>query len=185
MAKKLNNNNLILIGMMGSGKSTIGKQLIEILQNSKNYKFADTDKLIEQKCNKTISDIFSELGEKKFRTYENQILNQLLEDNISNSIISTGGGIILKPENKEILRALGLVIWLHASTETILSRIKDDDSRPLLSNPNDEDSKQNKIEEILDSRFLKYKEAADLIIDVNDKTTNEICKEILQEVKNH
>ena len=118
--------NVILTGMMGSGKTTVGKELATIL----NYNFVDLDEIIENKYGK-ITDIFSQKGEKYFREIETQELKNF--ENQSNFVLSTGGGVILKDENIKILKDLGQVFYLSAKSETIYNRIKNQKHRPLLN----------------------------------------------------
>lgn len=162
---------LILIGFMGVGKTSVGKKLAEKL----NLKFIDTDYEIEKSENKTISQIFEDYGERYFRTLETKVLkNALKEENI---IISTGGGIITNKENYEILKNEKNVIFLDASTKTIINHLcNETNKRPLLK-----DSKNliSKIEELLSIRYEKYKEVSDILIEVNNKNIDEVISQIL------
>ena len=128
-------NKIILIGMMGSGKSTISKILSEKL----NLPLFDTDEIFEQQTNCKITDFFKNNGEEKFRKIESEILKETAKQD--NCIISTGGGIILKENNRDILfKDDILTIYLKATSETIYQRIKNDKTRPLLlvENPQNE-----------------------------------------------
>ncbi len=118
--------NLYLIGMMGSGKSTVGR----ILAESLDYQFFDSDQLIEQVSKRSIAEIFAQEGEESFRTVETQVLAQLAP--YIRLVISTGGGAVLKPENWSYLHH-GVVIWLDVPPETLLARVSQDPTpRPLL-----------------------------------------------------
>ncbi len=121
--------NIILTGMMGSGKTTVGKELAALL----NCNFIDLDEIIEKKYGK-ISDIFAQKGEAYFREAETQELKNLKEK--EKFVLSTGGGIILKDENIEILKKIGQVFYLSAKSETIYGRIKNQNHRPLLNTKN-------------------------------------------------
>jgi shikimate kinase len=121
--------NLILCGFMGTGKSIVGKSVSRAL----GFEFVDTDSLVEDRCGKRIAEIFREDGEEYFRQLEKEILFGLPEREI---VVAAGGGIIVDPENYRRLSELGLMILLTASAETICRRIRDDDSRPLLSGEN-------------------------------------------------
>jgi shikimate kinase len=117
--------NLYLIGMMGTGKTTIGRLLAEQL----NYQFFDTDALIEQATGQSISQIFAESGEETFRQLETNVLAELSP--YTRLAIATGGGIVLKPENWGYLRH-GVVVWLDIPLAQLYQRLQNDDSRPLL-----------------------------------------------------
>ena len=162
--------NVILTGMMGSGKTTVGKELATIL----NYNFVDLDEIIENKYGK-ITDIFSQKGEKYFRELETQELKNL--ENQSNFVLSTGGGIILKDENIKILKDLGQVFYLSAKSETIYNRIKNQKHRPLLNTQNP----KNTIEEILSKRLEKYEKSGEKIT-TDNKNAKEIAGEIYEKL---
>ena len=123
------NTNIILIGFMGSGKTTVGRELSKELDKP----FIDMDEEIEKMENITISEIFKINGEKYFRDIETNFLKSFKD---TDSIISTGGGVILKEENTKLLKQLGKIIFLHADINHILNNLKEDDSRPLLQTSN-------------------------------------------------
>ena len=162
--------NVILTGMMGSGKTTVGKELAAVL----NYDFIDLDEVIENKYGK-ITDIFSQKGEKYFREIETQELKKF--ENQSNFVLSTGGGVILKDENIKILKDLGQVFYLSAKSETIYNRIKNQKHRPLLNTQNP----KNTIEEILSKRLEKYEKSGEKII-TDNKNAKEIAGEIYEKL---
>lgn len=162
---------LILIGFMGVGKTSVGKKLSEKL----NLKFIDTDYEIEKSENKTISQIFEDYGERYFRTLETKILKSSIKE--ENIIISTGGGIITNEENYKILKNEKNVIFLDASTKTIIRHLYDEtNKRPLLK---DSKNLSSKIEELLSIRYEKYKEVSDILIEVNNKNIDEVISQIL------
>lgn len=117
--------NLFLIGMMGAGKSTVGKILSERL----NYRFFDTDAVIEESTQQSISHIFAESGESAFRELETEVLSQLAA--YTRMAIATGGGIVLERQNWSYLHH-GIVVWLDVPAEVLYERVKHDTSRPLL-----------------------------------------------------
>ncbi len=163
-------NKIVLIGMMGSGKSTVSKLLSEKL----NLSLLDTDEIFEQQEKCKIVDFFKKYGEEKFREIESEILKKALTK--SNCIISTGGGIVLKEENRILLSDKSiLTIYLSTNYETIYNRIKDDKTRPLLlvENPKEE------IKKILNSREQFYNQAK-ITIETDNKTQQEIAEEILK-----
>lgn len=169
-------NNITLIGMMGSGKSTIGKKLSEVLPD---YNFVDTDELIVLNQNISINDIFAQKGEEYFRHIETSILKEVL--NKRNQIISTGGGIILKEENRTLLKQKSIVIYLQASSDTLFERVKNNKDRPLL---NVEDMK-NKIATLAAERKELYKNCSTYIVNTEDKTIENVLKEIEGIVRSH
>lgn len=165
--------NVILIGFMGCGKTTVGLKLSYRLRRS----VIDTDKEIEREEKRAISDIFAEDGEAYFRDRETACIKKLLE-NTSEQIISVGGGLPLREENRKLLHELGQVFYLRAEGETIYERLKDDATRPLLQG----DDPQTKIRTLLQEREPYYRAAADVVIAVDGKSFQEILDEIEQNV---
>ena len=159
---------------MGCGKSTIGKKMSEIL----NIKLVDTDAWIEERQGMTVSEIFATKGELFFRDLETGALQEFLEEK-ETMVISVGGGLPVREENRSLLQQLGQVIYLKAQPETIYNRIKGDTTRPLLQTENP----MEKIREMLGQREEKYQVAADKIVTVDDKDLSEILDEILEAVK--
>lgn len=166
-------NNVILIGFMGSGKTTVGLRLSYRLRRA----VIDTDKEIEKEEKRTISEMFARDGEEYFRDRETAFLRKLSESTGSR-IISVGGGLPLRKENRKLLHELGQVFYLKASAETIYERVKHDTTRPLLQG----DNPQEKIRSLLELRDSCYAEAADVTIDVNGKSFEQILDEIEQYV---
>lgn len=154
--------------MMGSGKTTIARQLAKQL----DLKWVDTDKLIESQSGKTISDLFS-VSERYFRSWESTMCNAL--KNYQNTIISTGGGIILDSKNRAILNKLGFVVYLSVSSETIINRLEHDTKRPLLQHEN----RQTILEELLVQRDPLYNEIATITLNVDSLTVNQIANKII------
>lgn len=154
----------ILIGFMGSGKSTIARLLDE--------NFSDMDALITQKIGMPIADFFAEKGEAAFRKIEAETLAELAH---SNRVIATGGGVVTSPANREILAGNPETIYLKADFDTLYRRISEDQAnvRPLFVNNSKEDFKA-----IFDGRQTLYEDAATIIIDVTNKTPQEIVEEI-------
>ena len=159
------NKNIVLIGMSGSGKTTIGKALSIIL----NKKLIDIDSYIEETQGKSISEIFKK-GEAHFREIESNAVLKIAQN--TNSIISTGGGIIKKEENMLQLKKNGIVIYIDRPVEMILNDI-DDSNRPLLKN-----NKTN-LYEMYELRHPLYKMYSDIIV-VNDATEEEVINKIIE-----
>lgn len=141
----------ILIGFMGTGKSTIGK----LLAQQQHRLFIDTDAYIEAKEGCSISDIFEQKGEDYFRSLETKVLGELNRVT-HNAVIATGGGLPLRRENAELLSGMGEVIYLQTSADTILERLKGDTTRPLLNTENP----RERIEQLLLERDEKYMAAS-------------------------
>lgn len=162
---------IYLIGFMGSGKTTIGKAIGLRL----NLPVFDTDQEISCSTGKTINDIFEESGEAGFRLLEAECLKKL--PNVD-SIITTGGGIILREENRKWMRQNGLVIYLEASPADILNRLKGDQTRPLLK-----EDKEFKVAKILEERMPLYLEAANFTFNTSNKPVEAIVNEVLERLK--
>ena len=153
---------------MGCGKSSVGKEVARIL----DLKFIDTDLEIEKRTGKKISEIFAENGELFFRDLETELCKELL--NKDNMLISTGGGIVLRKENSDILRKNGLIFLLRASAETTFERIRHKKDRPLLQVENP----MEKINELLEKMEEFYKYAGDFEIITDGRDILDIAEEI-------
>ena len=168
----MKHNIIALIGMMGIGKSTIEMQLAKKL----NFNLFELDEIFEEENKIKIKDYFAQFGEESFRTKEAKILNQAL--NIDYSILSCGGGIVLKKENRAKLFSDNVItIYLSASPETLFERLKQDNTRPLLQVKN----LKEEIEKILKTRE-QYYNLADIIIETDNKTQEEITEEIIKKI---
>ena len=170
-------NNVILIGFMGSGKSTVGYRLSYALKRS----LCDTDSLIEKREGMKISEIFEKKGETYFRDLETATLRRMLEKReYTRSILSLGGGTPLRPENRDLIRQLGTVYYLQVSPEVVMERLRGDTSRPLLQTENPEE----RIRNLLAQRDPIYREAADVVICCDGKEQEEIveliCKKTVE-----
>lgn len=150
-------NNYILIGYMGAGKTTVGKAL----SKETGMKFLDTDEMIVKQMNLSINDIFERYGEQYFRDLETKLLINLNES-VENCIISCGGGLPMKEENRPLLKSLGKVIYLNVNEKDIMRRLKNDTTRPLLRGPKDE--VELRIHNMIEKRDPVYKETADIVI---------------------
>lgn len=157
--------NLILIGFMGTGKTTIGKKVAKSL----GFRFVDTDHLISKRAGKSIPKIFEQDGEEAFRQMETDILRECAGK--SNQVISTGGGIVTRDENREILKTAGYVIWLKASPETIYERVRRNRNRPLLQTENPQET----IREMLEDRNDSYGSANDFEVKTDGLSLEETC----------
>ena len=163
------NRNIILIGYMGSGKSTVGRKAAKAVE----YNFLDTDALIEKEEGMTISKLFEEKGEPYFREKETETIRKLIAEPKGN-IIATGGGLPMKEGNAELLKELGTVIYLKAETDTLMKRLSGDNARPLLKNGD----LREKIETMLAIRGPVYEACADLVLQTDNMSFYEIICQI-------
>lgn len=161
--------NIVLMGLMGSGKSTIGRTIAKKL----GRRFIDTDRFIERKTGKTIPEIFEKEGETYFRALEREIIKKLSQ--YIGIVIATGGGTMKDPENFKCLKESGWIIALYASPETLYKRIEGKRVRPLLSN---KDNPVKTLENILHERKNMYAKA-DFQVDTENKEINQIADEII------
>jgi shikimate kinase len=161
--------NLVLIGFMGTGKTTIGEKLSEKL----DLNFFDTDRLIEEKENKTISNIFKRQAEKYFRKIESEVIHNLCskEDNL---IISCGGGVVLDDTNMKELKKKGKIILLVSSLDEILNRIANDNSRPLLK------GNSKKVKDLFYIREKIYNKYFDIKIDTTNLNIQEVVNKLIK-----
>lgn len=159
--------NIILTGFMGTGKTAVGRELSRLL----NMRLVDVDFEIEESREMKITDIFKNFGEPFFRDIETEMIRKLAR--VENTVISTGGGAVLREENMEALRETGVVFCLYADPETIIARTRSSNDRPLLA----VEDPLAKIKELLLTRMPFY-EKAGIMIDTNGKTPLEVAEEI-------
>nr|WP_300004696.1 shikimate kinase [Tissierella sp.] len=167
--KKLIDYNIVFIGFIGVGKTTIADLLAKRLL----LKVIDTDKKIEEKFKKTVSEIFSNSGENKFRELESGIIKDLEDER--GIIISCGGGVCLRDENISSLRKNGRLVLLEAAPDIIFNRLKNEAGRPILNGKVDILS----ISDFINERKESYHKSADIIIDIEGKTSEDIIDEII------
>ncbi|MDO8553773.1 MAG: shikimate dehydrogenase [Candidatus Micrarchaeota archaeon] len=166
------NNNIALIGFMGSGKTSVAK---EIAKKTK-MNIVNVDEDIEKLAGVSIKEIFEKHGEKEFRKMESEELKKI--KNAKNSVISCGGGIVLDPNNIELLQQHCTVIWLYVSAETALRRTHGDTSRPLVNVENREEIAKT----IVKNRLSIYAKAADLIVNTENRTASQVAELITNEI---
>lgn len=167
--------NLVLCGMMGAGKTTIGIKIAELT----GRRWYDTDGVIVDKHGK-ISDIFEYYGEAHFRKLETEVIKDLVK--MDNLIISTGGGLVLKSENNALLKENGKIIFLRANYETLSKRLIVDGTRPLLQSSTE--NLADRLARLLKERTPIYEHVADYIVDVDDKSPEQIALEIVNGCQN-
>jgi len=163
--------NIVLIGFMGSGKTTVGIRLSYRLRKS----IEDTDKLIEKRQKRTIREIFEKDGEAYFRELETGLLREAVEKR-KNQIISVGGGTPVREENRKLLKQLGTVVYFRVKPETVYERTKHDTTRPLLQCENP----LEKIAELLEQRKAAYEACADIIIDVDELSMPQVVEKVVR-----
>ena len=163
------NKNLVFLGMMGSGKSSIGNLVSEKL----DLPFIDVDSLIVENTGMDISEIFEIDGEEQFRKMETKQLKQYSE-----SIVACGGGIVLKDENREFINENGFTILLTASMEELSHRLSDSGNRPLLADDNTEEA----LTKLWLERQLHYLNTADFTIETDGKNSEQLTEEILVQI---
>ncbi len=165
--------NIMLIGFMGTGKSTVASYLCE----KYGMDLVEMDELIAKQEGMSIPDIFAKRGEEYFRDLETKLIVRLQGE--TNKVVSCGGGVVLRERNVEEMKKNSSIVLLTAEPITILERVKDDDNRPLLrGNKNVEF-----ISEMMDKRREKYEAAADVIISTDGKDVETICSEIMERVQ--
>ena len=169
--------NIVLVGFMGCGKTTIGRELHQRL----GFPLADMDHVIEERASMTISEIFANQGEAAFRDMETRLLQEFVDEGESGRIISTGGGVVGRPENRELIRRLGYVVWLDAPLKVVLDRTRRSRTRPLLQGENPED----RVRCLMEERRPLYGEVADLKLDTSGLDSGELATGILESARYH
>lgn len=163
---------VFLIGPMGAGKSTLGRRLARTLR----FNYCDTDDELVVRTGASVSLIFDVEGEVGFRDREASLLDELTKRD--NLVLATGGGIVLREQNRNILRERGFVIYLYAPLDRLLERTSKDTSRPLLQTENP----RARLKEILDARNSLYEQTADLSIDTDKLSIAQIIHRIKEQL---
>lgn len=164
--------NIFLVGLMGAGKSTVGRLLARRLSK----RFVDSDQEIEKRNGVTIPVIFEIEGEEGFRRREQEVLVDLAQE--QGLVLSTGGGIVLRPENREVLRNQGFVVYLNARPELLAERTKHDRSRPLL-NVEDPLARLRQLHAVRDPL---YREVAHAVVETGRGAPQQVVQAILSEM---
>ncbi len=165
-------NSLVFIGLMGAGKTTIGQQVAK----RRGLEFKDLDHEIEARTGVRIPMIFDIEGEAGFRDRETQMLKELVSRD--NLVLATGGGVVLRPENRDLLKAYGTVIYLNATSAVLYERTRRSNHRPLLNVPNP----LEKLQELHTQRDPLYREIADIIIDTKPGAVSAIVRQVESEL---
>ncbi|MGN0374901.1 MAG: shikimate kinase [Butyrivibrio sp.] len=165
--------NIILIGFMGCGKSTIGKYI----SDNRNYELIDTDSYIEEQQNRTIKEIFDTEGEEYFRNLETECIEKLIAMESDRLVVAVGGGLPMKEINRRLLHNLGTIIYLKAKVDTLEERLKGDVTRPLLRG-----DLRRRIEDLFALRENVYEELADITVETDGCSYDEILQSIKEEL---
>ena len=165
--------NIFLIGFMGTGKSTIAS----VFSNKYKMEIVEMDEMLAERERMSIPDIFEKYGEMYFRNLETEYLKEIKQ--MTNRIISCGGGVVLRQENVSLMKENGKIVLLTASPEEIYERVKNDNERPLLKGRKSVEA----IKELMEARRAKYEAAADIIISTDGKAAEEICDELMDKLK--
>jgi shikimate kinase len=168
MSAALNIRNIALCGFMGTGKSSVGRLVAQQLR----FAFLDTDAVIEARAGKSISDIFAQDGEPAFRVLESKVVHELASRH--HTVISTGGGLVVNPDNLANLKQHALVVCLWATPETIWARVKNQSHRPLLADP----QPLEKIRALLAERAPFYKQAG-VLLNTELRSTRDVAQQVI------
>lgn len=163
-------DRIFLVGLMGAGKTTIGKQLAKTL----NKQFVDSDREIENHTGASIPLIFELEGEEGFRKREHEMIDKLTQRH--DTVLATGGGVVLNEDNRRCLRERGIVIYLHATVEQLLERTRMDRNRPLLQTEDPE----ARLRELIDKRDPLYRQVADIIVDTGSTSVRQVVQELVE-----
>jgi shikimate kinase len=169
---RMSHRNIILIGPMGSGKSTIGNVIAKRL----NREFQDSDHFIEKRTGVDIARIFDIEGEQGFRDRETNALDELLSEN--NRVIATGGGSVLREENQQLLKQKGYIVFLDTSVNQQMQRLRRDKKRPLLQTENP----RERLESLLTERRPIYLELADLAVKTDKRMARRLAADIINQL---
>ena len=167
--------NIFLVGLMGAGKTTVGRQLACALR----LPFEDSDRTIEARTGVSISFLFEQEGEASFRLREKMVIDELTAgDGI---VLATGGGVILDADNRAHLKARGCVVYLRAPVEILVARTVHDRNRPLLQGTDP----HARLRQLLEIRDPLYREVADVVLDTSNRSIRIVVKELLQRLSRH
>lgn len=166
-------DNIVLVGLMGAGKTTVGRQLAKQLQR----RFVDSDHEIELRTGVSIPVIFEIEGEEGFRNRETQVLSDLLQE--QGLVLATGGGAVLRPQNRQLMKSHGTVIYLRATVDELWQRTRHDRNRPLLQT----DDPRAKLAALYEQRNPFYNEVADIVVDTSRQSVQHLVQQLLEKLQ--
>lgn len=166
-------DNIYLVGMMGAGKTTVGKLLARRLKR----RFVDSDHEIERRCGVRIPVIFDIEGEAGFRGREEQAIAELA--GLEGTVLATGGGAVLSAENRRRLAARGMTVYLHALPEDLHRRLRHDKGRPLLATPDP----LQRLRDLYATRDPLYRQVADIVIETGTQSVQALARELLAKIE--
>ena len=167
--------NIFLVGMMGAGKTTLGKALAQRLRRE----FVDTDRILVERTGVPVATVFEIEGEEGFRRRESGVLAELAHR--EDCVIATGGGAILAEENRRVMRDAGTVIYLRARLESLWERTRHDTTRPLLSTPDP----RGTLASLLEARDPLYRDAAHVVVDTGAQSANTLVNRVVAALRLH
>ena len=167
--------NIFLVGMMGAGKTTLGRALAQRLRRE----FADTDRVLVERTGVPVATIFDIEGEEGFRRRESTLLAQLAER--GDLVVATGGGVVLSEANRALMRERGTVVYLRARLESLWERTRHDSSRPLLATPDPRAT----LADLLAEREPLYREAAHIIVDTGAQSASSLAGRVIAALRSH
>jgi shikimate kinase len=171
--RKLGGRAIVLVGLMGAGKTSVGRRLAEKLE----LPFVDADHEIEAAAGKTIPEIFADHGEGYFRDGERRVILRLLES--GGKVLATGGGAFMQPDTREVIREKSISVWLRAELPLLMKRVRRRSNRPLLKN----DDPEAVMRRLIDERYPVYAEA-DITVDSRDVAHSSIVGDIIKKLVN-
>jgi shikimate kinase len=171
----MGHGNIFLVGMMGSGKTTLGRALAQRLR----VPFIDTDRVLVERCGVPVTTIFEIEGEDGFRRRESAVLAELA--GADEQVVATGGGAVLSADNRSVMRSAGTVIYLRARIDHLWERTRHDTSRPLLATPDPRAT----LERILEARDPLYREVAHIVVDTGTQSANTLVARVLSALRRH
>ena len=161
--------NIVLIGLMGAGKTTIGRRLAQRIQ----WPLVDTDQVIESRCGTSVATIFEVEGEAGFRRRESKVLSEIMAD--GGQIVTTGGGAPIQPDNRPVI-AQGYVVYLHAQPRQLWQRLRQDASRPLLTQSKDPKAT---LESLYQTRDQVYRELASVVVSSSQGSPSQVVSQVI------
>jgi shikimate kinase len=171
----MGHGNIFLVGMMGSGKTTLGRALAQRL----HLPFADTDRILVERTGVPVTTIFEIEGEAGFRKRESAVLAELAQGEAQ--VIATGGGAVLAPENRTTMRSGGTVIYLRARLEHLWERTRHDSSRPLLRTADP----RGTLGELIEVRDPLYRETAHIVVDTGTQSSSTLVARVVSALRRH